>query len=149
MNENEQTILESEWQRLAAKYNHGSDYKIVCQPNGKCDEKLPWNKNSRIRGEVIQAEKTVYLYDTKLDDKLECARHEFFEAFFDVLVQQYINLCNSFEVSINHMISEQNKMSDQFMQDCYLKKERFINIFVEIEKNICNNQNKKLKVKKK
>jgi hypothetical protein len=159
MKQNDQEALEQEWLRLSVKYGYGGGYTIRCVPNGKQDETLPWDQNTKIRGEVCQGTKQnvcrqkcdrkgcIFLYDNKLTDKLECARHEFFEMMFDEgILQQYVNLCNSFEVTINDMIAKQNLMSEEFMRQCYLKKEPFIQIFVQIEEECCK-QNRKVKQK--
>ncbi len=133
----EQKRLELIWQGLSEKYHCGRGYCINCVPGAKPEERLDWDSNTRIRGEVDPVKKVVYLYDTKDCDRLECLIHEFFEVNFNDLIQPYVSLCNTFEESINKMIKEQNELSAKFMRDSYMNKEDFISKFVALElKNI-------------
>jgi hypothetical protein len=122
-----QLELNKELKRLQEKYTECQEYTVEWMPCIK-HERMPFNRNAELNGEVNKTEHKLMIYCSEYTEAMHCLRHEFFEAFFDVLVSPYVDLFNEME----------RGYQNAFMKTNYNIKESYIEKQVRREEAECS-----------
>jgi len=123
---NVQSELEKRLEQLKELMGMGKELTVEWMPSIK-NEKLPFDKDATLRGQVNKTNRCLEIFDSNLDDALRTVIHEYVEYIIDCqLIDPYVILYNNV----------QRAYEKAFMENNYHRKECVIEVLVKILENL-------------